>query len=248
MTRTIVAIGALLLVTSGCGNASDEPAKPAAPKSQTNATPTAWAGTPIRFRASDGVSLEGRFVPGRGRRAPAVILIHQYRGGPEQWQEFVPVLKRAGYAVLNYASRSAQELDETVLARDVLGAVKALRRRHDVDPRRIALVGASIGGSAAVWVAGVYRNTPVRAAVGLSAVEGPALIDMSTKGRFRPHDLLLIADRKEFSQAQNIRDDADGRGVTTWMSPFGGHGVALLPSAAVRQRVLDWLRTRLGAG
>ncbi|HYZ28408.1 MAG TPA: hypothetical protein VE570_05070 [Thermoleophilaceae bacterium] len=175
-----------------------------------------------------------------------MILIHEYRGGPEQWRELVPVLQQAGYAVLNYASRSPQEIDETVLARDVVGAVAAMRRRTDVDPRRIALVGASIGGSAAVWAIGVRRNVPVRAAVGLTAVEGPALIDVATKGRFRPHDLLLIADKKEFSQVQNIREDANGRGVTTWMSPFRGHGVRMLPSPAVKQKVLGWLRTHLG--
>jgi pimeloyl-ACP methyl ester carboxylesterase len=241
---SVVAAGALALLTGGCGddNASDT-ARPAS-----SPAPTAQPGTTIRFKASDGVPLEGRFIPGRGRRPPAVILIHEYRGGPEQWRELVPVLQRAGYAVLNYASRSPQEIDETVLARDVIGAVATLRRRSDVDPRRIALVGASIGGSAAVWATGVHRHVPVRATVGLTAVEGPALIDVATKGRFRPHDLLLIADKKEFSQEQNIRDDADGRGVTTWMSPFNGHGTAMLPSPAVRQKVLDWLRTHLGSG
>jgi pimeloyl-ACP methyl ester carboxylesterase len=91
------------------------------------------------------------------------------------------------------ATETSALLDELDIR---VGAVSALRRRHDVDPRRIALVGASIGGSAAVWATGVDRRVPVRAAVGLSAVEGPALIDVATKGRFRPHDLLLIADRK----------------------------------------------------
>jgi pimeloyl-ACP methyl ester carboxylesterase len=240
---SVVTTGLVALFAGGCGddkpNGSTKPSSPPAAAKQ--------AGTTIRFKASDGVPLEGRFIPGPGRRSPAVVLIHEYRGGPEQWQEFVPVLQRAGYAVLNYASRSPQEIDETVLARDVIGAVSALRRRHDVDRRRIALVGASIGGSAAVWATGVDRRVPVRAAVGLSAVEGPALIDVATKGRFRPHDLLLIADKKEFSQVQNIRDDADGRGVTTWMSPLGGHGVRMLPSPAVRQKVLDWLGTHLAA-
>jgi pimeloyl-ACP methyl ester carboxylesterase len=241
MTRvvcSVLATGILVLVAGGCGGDNE----PSSSTKQASAPPAAkQAGTTIRFKASDGVPLEGRFIAGPGRRSPAVVLIHEYRGGPEQWQEFVPVLHRAGYAVLNYASRSPQEIDETVLARDVIGAVSTLRRRHDVDPRRIALVGASIGGSAAVWATGVERRVPVRAAVGLSAVEGPALIDVAMKGRFRPHDLLLIADKKEFSQVQNIREDAHGRGVTTWMSPLGGHGVRMLPSPAVRQKVLDWL-------
>ena len=236
------ALLALVLLAAGCGGDSDKSAATQATTQQK--TPS----TSVRFRASDGVRLEGQFSPaGRGGRAPAVVLIHEYRGGPEQWEPLVPVLHRAGYAVLNYASRSPEEIDETVLARDAIGAVAALRRRRDVDPDRIALVGASIGGSTAVWVTGIHRRVPVRAAVGLSAVEGPALIEAGTKGRFRPHDLLLIADKKELSQAKNIREDAGGRGVTTWMSPFPGHGVRLLPSAQVRKQVLDWLRTHLSA-
>jgi pimeloyl-ACP methyl ester carboxylesterase len=253
----VTAIAALAVLATGCGDTSEKGANAATetartetgttPNATTSSTPAANPGTTIRFEASDGVPLEGEFFPGRSGRAPAVILIHEYRGGPEQWRELVPVLQRAGYAVLNYASRSPQEIDETVLARDVIGAVAALRKRDDVDPRRIGLVGASIGGSAAVWAIGVHHNVPVRAAVGLTAVEGPALIDVATKGRFRPHDLLLIADKKEFSQVQNIRDDAKGRGVTTWMSPFNGHGVRMLPSPEVKQKVLGWLRSHLGA-
>jgi pimeloyl-ACP methyl ester carboxylesterase len=249
MRRFRAALVAVALVAAGCGSDSDKPAATQAKTAQQPAT-APQPKTPsvtIRFRASDGVRLEGQFSPGRGDRAPAVVLIHEYRGGPEQWEPLVPVLHRAGYAVLNYASRSPEEIDETILARDAIGAVAALRRRRDVDPDRIALVGASIGGSTAVWVTGIHRRVPVRAAVGLSAVEGPALIEAGTKGRFHPHDLLLIADEKELSQAQNIREDAGGRGVTTWMSPFQGHGVRLLPSAQVRKQVLDWLRTHLGA-
>jgi pimeloyl-ACP methyl ester carboxylesterase len=249
MQRFRASLIAVVLLAAGCGGDSVKP-DPAQPKTGSQPAAAAQPTTPsrtIRFRASDGVRLEGQFSPGRGERAPAVVLIHEYRGGPEQWEPLVPVLHRAGYAVLNYASRSPEEIDETVLARDAIGAVGALRRRRDVDPDRIALVGASIGGSTAVWVTGIHRRVPVRAAVGLSAVEGPALIEAGTKGRFRPHDLLLISDKKELSQARNIREDAGGRGVTTWTSPFQGHGVRLLPSAQVRKQVLDWLRTHLGA-
>lgn len=244
--------GAVAAFAAGCGTSSDgtktsarsggAKAKEAGKKP---AAPTAAART-IHFRAADGVMLEGTYTPAPRPRAPAVVLVHEYRGGPAQWEPLLPDLQRAGYATLNYASRSAQEIDETILARDVAGAVAALRRRREIDPRRVGLVGASIGGSAVAWTLGVQRSLPVRAGVGLSAVEGPAFIDAGARGRLRPHDLLLIADRKEFSQATNIRDDAHGRGVTTWMAPASGHGVTLLSSAEVKHKLLAWLRRRLG--
>jgi pimeloyl-ACP methyl ester carboxylesterase len=245
--------GALAAFAAGCGGSSDGSSDPsprpagggAKKPAKRMAAPTPPSRT-IHFRAADGVMLEGTYTPAGRPRAPAVVLVHEYRGGPGQWQPLLPYLQRAGYATLNYASRSPQEIDETVLARDIVGAVAALRRRREIDPRRVGLVGASIGGSAVAWALGVDRSLPVGAGVGLSAVEGSAFIDAGEKGRLRPHDLLLIADRNELSQARNIRDDAHGRGVTTWMAPATGHGVALLSSPDVRARILAWLRSRLG--
>ena len=202
----------------------------------------------IRFRASDGTPLEGNYLPGPRPHAAAVVLVHQYRGGPDQWDPLVPVLHEAGYATLAYASRSAAELDERVLAKDAAGAVAAVRKRPEVDGRRIAVVGASIGATTAAFTIGRNPALRLRAAVGLSPVESPALIDAGMKGRFRPHDLLLIADRREIGDSESIADDAGGKGVKTLMAPVNGHGVALLPNRSVRQAILSWLADRLAPG
>jgi hypothetical protein len=238
------ALGALLL--AGCGDAGS-----GRPPADTRTTTTAPAprsahGGTIAFRASDGVRLEGVFVGGKGRRSPGIVLSHEVHGSPSQFASLVPVLQRAGYATLAYSSRSGGGFDETVLARDVAGAVRALRRQPGVDPRRIALIGASIGGSAAAWTIGTKPGLKLRAAIGLSAVESPAFIDAGAKGRFKPHDLLLISDRREGANADGLRQDAGGRGVTAWQAPLVGHGVALLPSDEVRAKILGWLQPRLG--
>jgi pimeloyl-ACP methyl ester carboxylesterase len=199
----------------------------------------------IHFRASDGTALAGNYLPGPRPHSPAVVLVHQYRGGPDQWDPLIPVLHRAGYATLAYASRSAAELDERVLAKDVAGAVAALRGRPEVDGRRIGLLGASIGATTVAFTIGHDPALRLRAAVGLSPVESPGLIDAGTKGRFRPHDLLLIADRREIADSKSIADDAGAKGVTTRVAPANGHGVALLPDRSVRQAILSWLGERL---
>ena len=204
-------------------------------------------GRTIAFRASDGVRLKGTFVGGRpGGRSPGIVLSHEVRGGPSQFARLVPVLRQAGYATLAYSSRAGGGFDETFLARDVAGAVRALRRQPGVDPRRIALIGASIGGSAAAWTIGTKPGLKLRAAIGLSAVESPAFIEAGTRGRFKPHDLLLISDRIEAANADGLRRDAGGHGVTAWQAPLVGHGVMLLPSDAVRAKILSWLGPRLG--
>jgi hypothetical protein len=199
----------------------------------------------VRFRASDGHRLKGRFTPA-GKRAPAIVLVHEYSGGPDQWNPLVPVLHDAGFATLAYRSRDPRELDESILARDAAGAIAALRHRRDVDPDRIGMVGASIGGTTVAYVLGLKPALKVRAGVGLSAVESPNLIDAGDKGRFKPHDLLLISDDHEWDNVDNIKMDAKGKGVTGFKSARGGHGVRLLPEAAVRERLVGWLKARMG--
>ena len=213
---------AAVTVIAGCAEASATP-MPAAP------------GRAFRFRSADGKRLVGRFAPGPRKRSPAIVLSHEVRGGPDQFAALGPVLRKAGYATLAYESRYGGGFDETLLARDIAGAVAALRRRPDVRPDRIALIGASIGGSAATWAIATKRLPGVRAAIGQAG----------TDGDFKPHDLLLISDRREAENAKNITADAGGKGVTTWIAPRAGHGVALIPVPEVRAKILAWLRPRL---
>jgi hypothetical protein len=244
-----LALGALLLAGCGGGGSRESARRPAGTGARTTAPAEPKVeGRTIAFRASDGVRLKGIFVGGKSRRSPGIVLSHEVHGGPSQFAPLVPVLKQAGYATLAYSSRSGGGFDETLLARDVAGAVRALRKQPGVDPRRIALIGASIGGSAAVWTIGTKPGLKLRAAIGLSAVESPAFIQAGTDGRFKPHDLLLISDRAEASNADGLRQDAGGKGVTAWQAPFVGHGVALLPSSEVRAKILGWLRPRLEGG
>lgn len=237
------------LPATGCG---DQPHAGPGTGRRTATAPAAPApptpsGKLLHFRASDGIRLSGTFVPGGGRRAPAVVLVHQYQGSPAQWDEFVPILHRAGYATFAYRSRDdpSAALDETVLTHDTSGAIAALRRRRDVDPRRIAVVGASVGGDVAAWTIGAYPGLRLRAAVGLSAPESPTFLTPATAKRFHPRDLLLIAPKREIGDSRSIREDAGGRGVTVRQAKPAGHGVALLPDAEVQRWILGWLGPRM---
>jgi dienelactone hydrolase len=246
------AVAALLcvLAASGCGGSDDAATSstqrpPASETVSTAAEKAAPNGRVVRFRATDGVKLRGTLTPAGSGRAPAVVLVHQYQGGPDQWTPMIPYLHKAGYAVLNYASRSAGELDETILARDARGAIAALRRQRAVDPKRIAILGASIGASTAAWVSGRPPDMHLRAAVGLSPAESGSFFSAGDKGTFRPHDLLLIADHGELVEATGIKQDAHGKGVTVKQSKETGHGVALIPDPTVRKAIIDWLDARM---
>ena len=232
---------------AGCGGddagRADAPARTTeaapAPAPADPAPPAPPEGRRIRFAASDGVRLTGTLVPGPDAPAPAVVLVHEANGGPEQWTPFVAHLHEAGYATLAYRSRRRQRLDETANARDVAGAVAAMREQRGVDPRRIGLVGASIGATAVSYLGFLPAGRAVDAAVGLSPT---TFLDEPPTGR-TPRDLLLIADTSERGAADLIAEAAPA--IEVRAAPILGHGVALLDDRRVREQVLDWLAERL---
>jgi hypothetical protein len=247
---SVVTQSACVLATvgfiAGCGDDADRSATTKStpttdsPASDATTTPRSPRGRALRFQATDGKQLHGTLTAGRGRHSPAVVLVHQLDGGPDQWDGFIPYLYEAGYATLAYRSRSVGTLQEALLARDIGGAVLALKRRSEIDPRRLAVVGASIGATATAWFAGTPAGRRVSAFVALSPTGFHARVR-----RYQPHDLLLMADYAEIAAARSIGRLADN-GVTVRTAAAPGHGVALLPDADVRTAVLEWLAGRLG--
>jgi pimeloyl-ACP methyl ester carboxylesterase len=248
LVRRVALTVVLVALLAGCGG-DDAPRPAAAPATATAVPAPTQAPLPphrrLHFRATDGTRLTGSFTPA-GPRAPAIVLVHEYNGGPSQFDPLIPVLHDAGFATLAYRSRDPAELDEAVLAKDARGAVAAVRaRRRQVDPKRVGLVGASIGGTTVSYVIGTRPDLRLRAAVALSPVESGGLITLAGNGGFKPHDLLLIADDHEYTDVENIAMDAGHHGVTGFKARIGGHGVRLLPDPTVRDRLLGWLKARV---
>jgi len=228
MGHRLALAGVVLL--AGCGgDHARAPHSPPAPAARATASPAPGPpGKPphrlLRFRAGDGRRLHGELTPAERRHAAAVVLVHGLYGEPAQWDDFVGHLHRAGFATLAYASRRDDETDEAVLARDLTGAVRALRARPEVDPDRIVLAGASVGGSTVAYALGTQPELPALGGVGFSAVEGPREVALSKRHAFRPHDLLLISDHREAQSARDLRADAHGKGIMIFFAETTGHG------------------------
>lgn len=244
--RLILATAVVAGCLAGCGGSPSHARRAATPAPPATATPSAAAPMPrfrvVRFRATDGVRLRGRLTAVRARRAPTVVLVHQSDGGPDQWNDFVRVLHAHGLATFAYTSRGSGELDETLLARDVAGALRVLPGQRGVDGRRLAVVGASIGATATSWFAGTPAARDVRAFVALSPAPW-----VRPPHPYRPHDLLIMADRAELGDAKDVASFSRS-GRTLRQAPIIGHGVDLLPDRRVRATVLHWLDARLGSG
>jgi hypothetical protein len=246
-TACLVAALAAAVLVAGCGGDDDgtraaaEPAATATPTpAPAEAPPDAPAARKVRFRATDGEPVSGRYTPA-GRDAPAVVLLHQIDGGVDQLEPLVPYLHAAGFATLAYQSR--QSPIEAERLPDAIGALRWLRSRPDVDPRRLGLVGASIGASTAVLAMATKARRTVDAAVALSPPDSSDIWALQDDDRYRPHDVLFIADDREAVSAEGMMDGAVRSELLRSEGP--GHGVALLPERGVRDALLAWLDERV---
>ena len=243
----LIGLALAAALQSGCGG-DDAPAD--RPRAEVTATPTptptpsppppAPRARSVRFRAADGEPVAGKYTPA-GEGAPAVVLLHEIRGGPDQWSPLIPYLHEAGFATLAYQSR-ASALEKERLP-DALAAMRWLRGRQDVDPERVALVGASIGASTAVLAMATGARRSAQAAVALSPPDSADIWALQDHDRYRPHDLLLVSDEAESASAEGMLDGAVRSKAMRSAGP--GHGVALLSEQGVRDALLAWLDDRV---
>ena len=121
----------------------------------------------VVFRTSDGLSIRGWFSP--GRRRAGVILVHGLMGNRATLEPEAAVLAHHGYAILLFDLRAEGDSDGHLATwgdreqNDVEAALDYVSARPEIDPKRIALLGFSIGGSTVVMVAA--RDPRVRAVI-----------------------------------------------------------------------------------
>jgi pimeloyl-ACP methyl ester carboxylesterase len=241
----LTAMTTALLALAGCGGGADtaeRPAPAATPTPAETAAPTpapakAPRGDRVSFKASDGRRVSGAVLRSAGRGAPALVLVHMLDGGASQWDFFQPALRKAGFTTLAYDGRGG--LDETELLKEVRGAVRFLRDRG---ARRVGVVGASIGATTAL-LASAKLGAQLRAVVALSPADSPVIINMQGEGSYRPTAALLVSDKREKINVDNLY--AGARHSRRVVAPIAGHGTVLLGDQTVRKTVLDWLGKRL---
>jgi uncharacterized protein len=113
----------------------------------------------VAFDASDGVHLSGWYRP--TRNGATIVVLHGGGGDRTGAVAHARLLARHGYGVLLYDARGRGRSEGQQNAfgwgwtRDVAGAVRFLKGRPEVDPRRIGGLGLSTGADAMVQAAGL---------------------------------------------------------------------------------------------
>ena len=131
----------------------------------------------VAFTTSDGLRLQGWFVPPRNG---ATVIAFPGRSGP---QKHTRMLVSHGYGVLLFDRRGegASEGDPNTFGwhgeRDLHAAAAFLRSRPDVDPERIGGIGLSVGGEMLIRAAAsseVFKAIVSEGASGQSIRDGIA--------------------------------------------------------------------------
>jgi alpha-beta hydrolase superfamily lysophospholipase len=195
--------------------------------------------------SADDVVLNGRlFGPNND---VAVVLSHMQPNDQAAWFEFAEELSDAGYAALTFNFRgygdSGGDREFSKLDDDLAAAVGWLHQRGK---QRVFLVGASMGGTTSLVVAG---QADVQGVVAISApaeFEGQNALD-AVPGVTVPK--LFIASEDDELAALSVEQmlEVTGQPKDSEIYPGLAHGTNIfLPdqsqsSAAIRQRILDFL-------
>jgi pimeloyl-ACP methyl ester carboxylesterase len=192
----------------------------------------------ISFRASDKIALRG-VVLGRGRTG--VVLGHERGADLCNWLPFARTLAARGYFALAFDFRnhgSSAFAPELNLDRDMRAAAGVLRARG---AKRIELVGASMGGTAAVDAGAAVHAVKVASLSGPSTF-GP-LDAVAGIRKLRVPVLLLVGSGDDgFVGEAKIVAAAGRRGTTTLsIQDSTAHGTALLARGPSRALLLKFL-------
>ena len=249
----IVAVAALSVLACG-GSDDSETATPTSAVGATATTapaqqsPTAAAGAvadePVGFSTSDGVTIRGHLYSTAGPKRRVVILAHDFPRDQIAWTAFARELAAQGIAALTFDFRGFGETggakDVPLIHLDLEAAANFIEAR---DYAQVYLVGASMGGTAAIKVAARLDFA------GVVTVSAPT----SFRGLDARSDIVNVEEPTLFLAS---RDDGDAPAAAQFFAGnapgvqgsalFEGaaHGTAILQSAAapaLKQLIIEFL-------
>ncbi len=135
-------------------------------------------GGPVQLETENGKRLFGWYIPAPGEQAPAIAIIHGWGSSSDQLLPLAPSLHEAGHALLLLDARNHGRSDSDTFssmprfAEDLEHGVDWLQRQPGVDPRRVFVLGHSVGAAAALLVAS--RRHDIAGVISIAAFAHPA--------------------------------------------------------------------------
>jgi pimeloyl-ACP methyl ester carboxylesterase len=261
--RGWIALAALLMLATACGpdrqarSSSGHPSPTPAPASTSRFPDIAESealarSEPVRFRAADGVPLEGRMF---GSGEIGVVLAHMRPGDQSQWLEFAALLATEGYRVLTYDRRGSCPGGELGCSggsetgddwKDLKPAVDFVR---GAGSRRVVVGGASLGAMESLFA--LSRGLEAEGLIWVSGYDFYGLVPVQRQVRDVRVPKLFVAGEsdRDATALLPVFERAAPSPKKIVLLATGEHGTEILdyadPSVAdeLRQIVLDFLGT-----
>jgi pimeloyl-ACP methyl ester carboxylesterase len=214
----------------------------------------AGAGLTTRKLVEDGVPL--RYMIGREREnVPGVVIAHGFGASNQIMLGYGYALAHAGYGVMmldfdgHAANAKPFDRESGALQHNLDAAYDSLVEQPEIDERRVALLGHSMGGGA-VMRAGILATERYQATIAVSATGA----DITPE---RPRNLLLMPGEWEGNLVANSRemlaaaggandDFKNGRARALVIVPQTEH-ILVLFSPFAHQTAVDWLNRTFDA-
>lgn len=205
------------------------------------------------IEASDGLSLVGSYYPPVDVLPPwpGVLLLHILGSERSSWDEYAWILAGEGFAVFALDMRGHGETGGAVnwdLAESDINQVwNHLSAKPDIDPDRLAIIGASIGANLALRAGAI--NTDVRTVVLLSpGLDYRGVKTEEAMGAYDNRPVLIVASQEDTYSAdssQVLEEIAVGE-ASLVMYQNAGHGTNMLTAEPeLRELIIDWMQTNL---
>lgn len=270
-TRRIAVAAVAALLFTGLAAAQD----PRAPGVGPPDAPKAVKGSEFLLTTEDGLTLGATSWAGATANAPAVVLLHMYKSDRSAWEPLVPYLRARGLDVVAIDLRGhggsarqgktdlaprVEKRDPRLFAdmhKDAIAAVRWLVKSGRCDPKRVSIVGASVGCSVALDTA---RRYPAEVAAVVCLTPGAKYLGLDSLAHAKtfPKDapLLLVTHTSEADAGSKalhaaipssrllVYDDAPRAAA----ADGGAHGTRMLGAMPfVERTIASWVAARTGS-
>jgi pimeloyl-ACP methyl ester carboxylesterase len=235
-----------------CGGAATTTTLLGASATGPNATSTVSGARAVAFVTDDGVPLSGHLF---GSGSSGVVVCHMYPADQSSWYATARTLASEGYVVLTFDFRgyggSGGEKQIQYLDRDVLAAIREIAQ---AGATKVALVGASMGGTASLMAAHNILAEPSASTaawptlVGVATLSAPVSFQGLAAQDAVPGltcPLLFIAAEKDVgADGARALEQLSGGTADLEIMPGADHGTNLLAGSNAA-RVMELLSTFL---
>lgn len=220
-------------------------------------------GQKVTFESADKLVIVGTFLESAKPNSPAVLLLHQFQSDRHSYDDFAKQLQAKGFGVLSIDGRGFGEstrtsdgktvavsrTDDAVkgMNADVAAAFEYLAKQKNIDPARIAIIGASYGSSLAMIFGA--DNAKVKAVVLLSPginYFGNMPTEPAVK-KYGNRALLLVAANDDAESADSVKKLKAAGGNDKYEVKIyekDGHGTGLFKAKVGLEDLLEQFLTK----